>query len=211
MPGQRRSAGPRPRESWLPTLAGLGVVVLLAAGAATAYLLAFHPGSAHHPRALPTKVLSYQTVGLVTQASGTGGSPGQFAQLLGAGGAAQFAVLAQNQVQQGTPQWTADQMAGGTYIFIYLKTGQCLAATGTARKQSVTLQHCDLLAEQRWRPTGVGGVSGGHAFRQFANLGDGACLTRAGPQQDTVYGASLTSCRATAAASQLIAFWWSSV
>jgi hypothetical protein len=211
MPGQRRSAGPRPRESWFPTLAGLGAVILLAAGGATAYVLAFHPGSPPRPRALPTKVLSYQTVGLVTEAAGPGSPPGQFAQLLGTASGARFAVLAQNQVQQGTPQWTADQMAGGTYIFIYLKTGQCLAAAGPAGKQAVVLRHCDLLADQRWRPTGVGGVSGGHDFRQFANLGDGACLTRAGAQPSVGYGASLTACRASGAASQLIAFWWSSV
>jgi hypothetical protein len=207
MPGQRRSGGPRTRDSWLPRFAGLGVVVVLAAAGVTGYLVAFHPGSPHHASPLPTRVVNYQTVGLIIEPAQPAGSAGQLLQLLGTSGGAQFTPLTSAEAQQGSPQWTADQMAGGSYIFIYLKTGQCLAAAG----RRVALQHCDLQAQQRWQRRSVASLSQGHAFYEYANLADRSCLTLAGPQPGQVYGAALAACRSTNAASQLVAFWWSSV
>jgi hypothetical protein len=211
MPGQRRSAGPRARDSWVPRFAGLGVVIVVAAAAVTGYLLAFHPGSKPHAAALPTKVVSFQTVGLITQAAQPGAAPGQLLQLLAAGSAARFTVLSQTEAQQGSPQWTADQMAGGSYIFIYLKTGQCLAVAGPASQPRVVLQRCDLRAQQRWRRATAASMTQGHDFYEYANLGDGRCLTQAGLQPGQAYGAALAACGASGAASQLVAFWWSSV
>ena len=210
MPGQRHSAASRRRASWLPRLAGLGVVVVLAAAGVTAYLLAFHPASHHDADPLPTRVLSYQSVGLVVRASGPGSSPGALLQLLASSGAPRFAVLSQAQEQSGSPQWTADQMAGGTYIFIYLKTGQCLAATGPAGNAKLELQHCDLSAVQRWRRTTAASLVQGHDFYQYANLADRSCLSQAGQQSGQTFGAGLSPCQAGSMA-QLIAFWWSSL
>src|SRR5262245_39184247 len=130
MPGQRHSAGTRSRGSWLARLAGISVVVLLAAGGVTAYLVELHPVAPRRTTSLPTRVLSFQTVGLITQAAQQAAPAGQLLQLLGPQGTAQFSPVGQAQEQAGSPQWTADLMAGNSYIFIFLPTGSCLAATG---------------------------------------------------------------------------------
>jgi hypothetical protein len=211
MPGQRHSAGPRGRDSWLPRLAGIGVVVVVAVAGVTAYLLAVHPRQHHHADSLPTRVVSYQTAGLVVQASGPGTSAGQLLQLLGTDGGAEFTQLGIAQQQAGSPQWTADLMAGGTYIFIYLKNAQCLTAVGPAGNPKLELRHCNLQAQQRWRrPAAVSATIAGHQFYTYANVADGTCLTQSGPQGSQGYGAGLAPCR-PADPAQLIAFWWSSV
>ena len=210
MPGQRRTAGPRSRGSWLSRLAGIGVIVVLAAGGVTAYLVELHP-AARPAAQLPTRVLSFQTVGLIAQDTGAGSSGSPLLQLLGPQGTPQFTPVGQAQEQAGSPQWTADLMAGNSYIFIFLPTGDCLAATRPHGRPKLVLQHCDLAAAQRWRRTGTAVLSQGHDFYQYANLGDAACLTQAGPLSGQAYGATLQACSSPAAPDQLIAFWWSSV
>lgn len=211
MPAQRHSAGPRSRGSWLARLAGISVVVLLAAGGVAAYLVKMHPAAVRPPATLPTRVLSFQTVGLITQNAQQAATAGQLLQLLGPQGTVQFTPVAPAQVQAGSPQWTADLMAGNTYIFIFLPTGDCLAATGPASHPKLALRHCDLTAAQRWRRVREAVVSQGHDFYQYANLRSGACLTQASAQSGQAYGAALEACAPSAPASQLIAFWWSSV
>jgi hypothetical protein len=205
MPG-KRNARSRVRGSWAARLTGTGFAVLLAGVGVAVYLIVGGAHTDNSASVLPTQVLGTQAIGLADSVPAHSAGASSATEILTSHSGLSFQPSG-----QVTADWTADQMAGGTYIFIYLKTGQCLAAAGPAGKQAVVLRHCDLLADQRWRPTGVGGVSGGHDFRQFANLGDGACLTRAGAQPSAGYGASLTACRASGAASQLIAFWWSSV
>lgn len=211
MPGQRHSAGTRSRGSWLARLAGITVVVLLATGGVAAYLAKVHPAVAQRRASLPTRVLSFQTVGLITQGTQQAASASQLLQLLGPQGTAQFSPVGQAQEQAGSPQWTADLMAGNSYIFIFLPTGNCLAATGPASRPKLALRHCDLTAAQRWRRVRAAVVSQGHDFYQYANLGDGVCLTQTGAQSGQVYGATLEACSPSAPADQLIAFWWSSV
>jgi hypothetical protein len=211
MPGQRHTAGTRTRGSRLPRLAGIGVIVLLAGGGVGAYLAGLHPAAARRAPALPSKVLGYQTVGLVAQDSQSGSSPGQLLQLLGPRGTPQFSPVAPAQVQTGSPQWTADLMAGNSYIFIFLPTGECLTAAGLAGQPKLTLEHCDLAAAQRWRRAASVVQSQGHAFYQYANLGDSACLAQAGELSGQDYGAALEACSASPPPSQLIAFWWASV
>jgi hypothetical protein len=210
MPGQRHSAGTRSRGSWLAWLTGISVVVLLAAGGA-AYLVKVQSAAAPRPPSLPTRVLSFQTVGLITQRAQQAASAAQLLQLLGLQGTVQFSPVGQAQEQAGSPQWTADLMAGNSYIFIFLPTGNCLAATGPASQPKLALRHCDLTAAQRWRRARAAVVSQGHDFYQYANLGDRACLTQTGVQSGQVYGATLEACSPSAPADQLIAFWWSSV
>jgi hypothetical protein len=211
MPGQRRSAGPRARGSRLARLSGIAVVLVLAVAGVTAYLIAFHPGIKHQAARLPSRVISFQTVGLVAAASGPGTAPAQLLQLLGMSSGAQFTVLTTAQQQAGSPQWTADQMAGGSYIFIYLKNGKCLAATGPAGNPKVELEHCNLQAQQRWRRATPEKLAQDHDFYEYANLGYGSCLTQATLPDGQLYPAGLSACRSPAPASQLIAFWWSSV
>jgi hypothetical protein len=211
MPGQRHSAGPRSRGSWLARLAGISVVLLLAGGGVAVYLVELHPAAARPAKSLPTKVLSRQTVGLIAQRTQQPSSGGQLLQLLSPRGTLQFSPVARAQEQAGTPQWTANLMAGNSYIFIFLPSGDCLAAAGPARQPKLALKHCDLTAGQRWRRVRQAVVSQGHDFYQYANLGNGACLAEAAGQSGLVYGAALETCSPSAPADQLIAFWWSSV
>ena len=210
MPGQRRSARKRVRDSSRPRLAGLIVVIAVAAVAVIAYLIAFHPATPHSAAPLPTRVLNYQTVGLVITDTQPGAS-NQLLQLRYQDGALEFSPVAQAQQTVGAPQWTADLMAGATYIFIYLPTGQCLSATGSADQPKLALRHCDLSAAQRWRRTRPAVLTQSHDFYQYANVGDGDCLTEAGVLPGQIFGASLRACAAQQPASQLLAFWWSSV
>ena len=211
MPGQRRNTRQRASGSRLARLAGISVAVLIAGGAVAAYLV-LHPPAGHQRPPLPTKVVSFQTVGLIAQLVPPGSSPGELLQLLGPQGTLQFSPLTQAQEQSGSPQWTADLMAGNSYIFIYLPTGHCLTATGPARQPKLTLDHCDLGAQQRWRRTSAVAVQIlGHYFYQYANVGDASCLTETGELPGPVYGAGLESCSAGSPADQLIGFWWAAL
>jgi Ricin-type beta-trefoil lectin domain-like len=211
MPGQRHSAGPRSRGSRLARLAGISVVVLLAAGGVAAYLVELHPVALPRAAPLPTHVLSRQTVGLIAQGTQQASSQDQLLQLLGPQGTLQFSPVSQAEEQAGSPQWTANLMAGNSYIFIFVPTGDCLAAAGSKTQPRLALQHCDLKAAQRWRRTQAAVASEGHDYFQYANLADGACLTQTGEQSGQDFGAALAACSPSAPAGQLIAFWWSSV
>jgi hypothetical protein len=207
MPGERRTASPRARGSWLPRLAGIGVIVVLAAGAVTGYLLVVHPLGGRTAPPLPTKVVSYQSVGLVAE-DAQPGSSGELIQLLGPQRAPQFSVMSPAELDTGTGQWTADLMADNTYIFIFLASGDCLTAAGPASQPKLALRHCDLQANQRWRRTHPAVLSQGHNFYQYANLGDRSCLTEGSELPGSAWGASLSACSPSAPADQLIAFWW---
>jgi len=186
-------------------------VVALAAGAVTAYVVAFHPATPHRPPPLPARVISYQTVGLVTTDTQPGSASGQLLQLRAQDGALAFSPVAQAQQSTGAPQWTADLMGGATYIFIYLPTGQCLSATGTGNKPRLALRHCDLSDAQRWRRAQAAVLNQGHDYYQYANLRDGDCLTRTGQLSGQTFGAGLGACAAQQRADQLVAFWWSTL
>ena len=199
--------GGRARGSTLARLAGIGLIVVLAAGGVTAYLVTLHPLGADSAASLPTRVVSYQTVGLLAQ-DAQPGSSGQLVQLLRRQTKPEFSQVSEAEQQSGTGQWTADLMVGSSYIFIFLGTDDCLAATGSAARPRLVLQHCDLRANQRWRRVGTGTVAQGHSFYAYANMADRSCLTRGNELPGPVWAASLSACSA-AAADQLLAFWWS--
>jgi hypothetical protein len=187
------------------------VAVLIAAGAVAAYLVVMHPAR-RQPPPLPATVVSGQDVGLIARVAQPGSSAGRFLQLLdSATGTPQFSMLGQAQQQDGSPQWTANLMAGDSYIFIYLPTGHCLASAGPARRPKLTLEHCDLAAQQRWRRTKVTVQFQGHDFYQYENLGDASCLTETDELAGPIYGAGLQSCMPGSPVSQLIAFFFASV
>jgi hypothetical protein len=210
MPGRRGTAGSRAAGSRLARLTGIVVVVLLAAAGVALYQVALRPASAHQQPPLPTRVLNFQTVGLIAQAAQPGSSAGQLLQLLGPAGEPQFSPLGQTQEQAGSPQWTADLMAGNSYIFIYLPSGRCLTGTGTATAPRLTLEHCNLQAQQRWRRTKTAVQVQGHEFYQYVNAGDGFCLTEEGAIAGPGYGAALQACATGTPTDQLIGFWWGS-
>jgi len=197
MPG-KRNARSRVRGSWTARLIGLGLAIVLAAAGVAVYL-AFgnKPGQ---KAALPTRVLGTQAVGLVNP-----GPPPQ----AGASAAPQAFLASSSNPSfvtagQAGADWTADQMAGGTYIFIYLPNGQCLASRGPA----VALARCNLGAGQRWvrqRQVSIGGVD----YWQLRNLSNGRCLTAAsgdGTAQPGQGTARLEPCQASPGWIQLVAF-----
>jgi hypothetical protein len=191
-------------------LAGIAVAVLLAAAAATGYVLATRPNPARHASLLPTRPVSVQSVGLVVVSPASSGPvSGQQLQLVNGSAAPEFSPLGAAQVAAGSPQWTADQMGGNSYIFIFLQTGECLTA-GRGARPKLALEHCDLGLQQRWTRLSGAVIADGHDFYQYASSSDGKCLTLAGPLADGNSGTSLAPCAAGRPASQLIAFWWSS-
>jgi hypothetical protein len=198
MPG-KRNARSRVRGSWAARLTGTAFAVLLAGAGVAVYLIV---GGAHAGNSvLPTRVLGTQAIGLAdsAQAQPAGASPTETLLTSRSG----LSFQASGQV---TADWTADQMAGGTYIFIYLPNGLCL---GPSRANAVSLQRCNLEAGQRWiRERPVLGASG-LDYWQLRNLAVGRCLTAEsvpGQAATTESAPRLERCQASPGSSQLIAF-----
>jgi hypothetical protein len=192
------------RGSRAARLTGAGLAVLLAAVGVTAYLVVDginNPGDAP----LPTRVLSTQAIGLVspgqagttsTSPSGTG-SDTSAGSLLASGTGLTFSADAQSDAE-----WTADQMAGGTYIFIYLaNSALCLASP--ASPGPAVLQHCDLAANQRWTRLGPTVGAAGTDYWQLRNLADSRCLTAGSLSGEA---AQLEPCQLSPGWQQLVTF-----
>jgi hypothetical protein len=197
--------GRRTRGSRLSRLTGISVILVLAAGGVTAYLITVHPIILHPAAPLPTTVISNQTIGLVAQDSQPGSS--QLLQLRAPNGMPHFSPVTEAEQQAGTGQWTADEMGDNSYIFIFVPAGTCLTAASPA---VLALQHCDLRSDQRWRRRGPAALADNHDFYLYANLKTGSCLTENAQLPGAVWGASLSACSASASTNQLIAFWWAS-
>jgi hypothetical protein len=186
----------------------MGVIVLLAGGGLVAYLGSQHAARHDHDvAALSAKVLKVQTIGLVDYGPDDDGDQSShdpddhplMLRLTGAGLA--FVPIPKSELIAGVPLWTADQMADGSEIFIYIPTGRCL--TAARRDTSLELAHCDLGASQRWHPAHLATVAG-QPLAQFATA-NGKCLaarSHAGP-------ARLAQCGPARTKQQEIAFWWS--
>jgi hypothetical protein len=207
MPGQRRTGGGRARGSTLARLAGIGLVVMLAAAGVIAYLVTLQPRGAGSGATLSTRVVSYQTVGLLAE-DAQPRSSGQLLELVSKQGKPQFSPVSQDELQSGTGNWTADLMVGGSYIFIFLGSDDCLAVTDSEGQPRLALQHCDLQANQRWRRVGTGTLAQGHNFYAYANAADRSCITEGSELPGQVSAASLSAC-SKAATNQVLAFWWS--
>ena len=194
MPG-KRSARSRVRGSWAARLTGAGFAILLAVVGAAVYLLVGGAHADNSASVLPTHVLGTQAIGLAYSPSAS-----DVDSLVAASSGLDFGGSG-----SAGANLTADQMAGGTYIFIYLQDGRCL---GPAHTASVSLQRCSLQAGQRWvrQHSVVGG--NGLEYWQLRNLGDGRCLTAVAGGGAPV--ARLERCQASPGASQLIAFLTSS-
>ncbi len=214
MPGTFDTLPHRTKGSWTPRLAGVGVIVVLAGGVLAVYLGTAH-GQApiapvHHRSPLASKVASVQTVGLVDFGVYDDGDPWQNdpddhpMMLLEQGNSVNFVRIPPSEIAAGTPEWTEDQLTQGGDIFIYVPTGQCLTA---ATDGTLSLTHCDLGADQRWRELNSEVILT-EPVAQFANVGTGHCLTagrKPGP-------ASLMTCASPhnkRFKTQEIAFWWS--
>jgi hypothetical protein len=209
MPGQRHTARSRTRGSRLPRLAGLGVIVVLAAGGAGVYVAGFHPAAVKHPAPLPTRVASTLTVGLIAQPAAAAGSAADIVQLLSPRQQPAFTPAGISQQQLSQPEWIADVMTDGGYIFIYLPTSRCLAATGPRTRPRLSSERCNLSRAQRWRRLGSGVLVAGHDFYQFENLGAGRCITQGSGPAGQGLPAGLAACDPARPTRQLLAFWTS--
>lgn len=196
----KRSAPSRSRGSWAPRLVGTGFALLLAVAGVAAYLIVGGTHDRKDASVLPTRVVGTQAVGIVS-----GGAPAQANQgpeaLL-----ASHADLVFTANGPGGVQWTSDQMAGGTYIFIYLPDGLCLATRQARHAAAVTLQRCDLQANQRWlrQLPSVGANS--LVYWQLRNLADGRCLATGQTIGAGESAAQLERCQANPGVRQQIAF-----
>ncbi len=201
MPRQLTTSSGRTRGSWTPRLAGVGAAVLVASGGVAAYLVASPAHAARRIEQLPTRVASVQTVGIVAQPHGR-------ARLLrpAGGGLRWGAMPTAADHPQGDPQWTADTMAGGTLVFIYVPSGQCLASVPRKHGPVLALRRCDLAAAQRWQQLG-GNRSSQRQNGQYRNLASRRCLMAGGTGQPGS-PAVLAPCATSAPGSQLISFWW---
>ena len=178
---------------------GTGFALLLAVAGVAAYLIVGGTHDTKDASVLPARVVGTQAVGIV------GGAPSQANQGPEALLASHADLVFTSNVPGGV-QWTADEMAGGTYIFIYLPDGLCLATTQAQHTAAVTLQHCDLQANQRWlrQLPSVGANS--LVYWQLRNLGDGRCLATGPAKGKSESAAQLERCQANPGLRQQIAF-----
>jgi hypothetical protein len=195
----KRDARSRTRGSWAARLTGIGLAILLAGAGLAVYLVAGN--HAAHAPGLPTHVLGTQAVALVnpgpTPPAGASASPETFL--------ASRSDLSFTAAGRAGADWTADQMAGGTYIFIYLPDELCLTA---ARSSAVTLARCNLGASQRWFRQHLVS-SGGLDYWQLRSLSRDRCLTAVGgnaANTPTASAARLDRCLASPDWSQLVTF-----
>jgi hypothetical protein len=200
----RRGVTTRVRGSWIPRLVGIGFVILLACAGVAAYLIAGGPPATKTASVLPTRVIGTQAVSIVF--AGLPSQPG--------GSRVPEMLLTSHSDPIFTAdgpsgaEWTADQMAGGTYVFIYLPDGLCLASVASRSRPApaLVLARCNLKTSQRWlrqhQTVGASGVG----YWQLRNLADGRCLTAGSTDSTTVSPPELESCQAVPGVRQLFAF-----
>jgi hypothetical protein len=210
MPGPLGARTHRSRGSWIPRLAGISVVVVLAGGGLAGYLASRHSPvpHMHHHAVLSTRVLTRQTVGIIDFGPEDDGDQVEHTaedkplMLQPVRGSLNFVPIPVAELKDGVPVWTADQMADHSEIFIYTATGDCLSA-GPGQDQ-LRLAHCSLGDLQRWRPVDAASTLG-QAIAKYQNARTGRCLTAPpkGPGP-----ATLQQCGTPRQRTQEIAFWW---
>lgn len=201
-------------------MAGVGVVVLLAAGGLAYYLASQHPAVPRHHHhqhvSLSATVVGQHTVGVIDFGPDDDGDPFRHdpddhpLMLQPTTAGVYFVTISAAEMKAGTPLWTANDMSDGSVIFVYSPTGQCLTASGTR----VRLAHCNLRLGQRWQPMNAT-TTLGQAIAAYANKRTGTCLTappaRRGEDKPANPGpATLTACGPVRDRTQEIAFWWGS-
>jgi hypothetical protein len=202
MPG-KRSSRTRVRGSWAARLTGAGFAILLAVVGVATYLVVGGSHASKDATALPTRVVGTQAIGLINTGPATSGDANPDPQTLLASRSGLSFVTS----GQSGANWTADQMVGGTYIFIYLPTGQCLGPSSLGSLAG--LAKCNLAASQRWVRRDGQADSTGLEYWQLRNLASGLCLTSVaakGPAKTAASAARLQRCQSRPGWRQLIAF-----
>ncbi len=131
--------------------------------------------------------------------------------LLNSPGGLAFRPVPRSSLVTGNPEWTADRMAGGTDLFIYIPNGRCLAASGSPRHPALALRRCDLGSGQRWRQLDPAAELAGRSYSRFSNLATERCVSAGRPALaagQRGLAARLVACDAAQGWRQLISFWW---
>jgi hypothetical protein len=219
MPGPHGARPRRARGSWIPRLAGVAVVAAVAIGGLAAYLVTAHQPQVHqgtqpgHRRTVrSSRVVKAETAGIIDFGPVNDGEPfitdrrDHPLMLQPSRSGLVFVVVPHSEIKAGVPVWTVDQMAGGSDIFIYSATSQCLTAVPAAPGSPgrLRLAHCDLGPGQRWQPQDSQ-ASSGQAYARYANALTGRCLTAPSGHPGP---ATLQVCKSPIPKSQQIAFWW---
>jgi hypothetical protein len=205
MPGRRATRG-----SWIPRLAGIGVAIVLAAGGTAAYLLL--PSAAHAGRQADGSSARVQTklaVTIVTPRMALRGRARTVAEALVASSAGLAFTVVTPAASLGAPMWTADQMAGGGYIFVDVTAGKCLAGPARPVATTVSLQRCSLAGSQRWKRLLGSAAAAGHLYWQLQNAADGLCLTVGGAVPaggSGLFAAAVERCQDPQPSRQLMTF-----
>jgi hypothetical protein len=174
--------------------------MLLAVAGVAAYLIV---GGTHDTRdatVLPTRVVSTQAVSIANTGPQGGVSPAPETLL------ASHADLVFTVNGPGGSQWASDQMAGGTYILIYLPNGLCLASRASPHAPAVALERCNLQASQRWLRQYPNVRVNGLDYWQLRNQADGRCLTTGKAVRADESAAQLEPCQASPDWRQQVAF-----
>lgn len=178
---------------------GTGFALLLAVAGVAAYLIVGGTHDRKDAAVLPTRVVGTQAVGIVN--TGPAGANPHPDTLL-----ASHSDLVFKADGPTGAQWTSDQMAGGTYIFIYLPDGLCLAARASPPVPSVALEQCNLQASQRWLRQLPNVGPNGLDYWQLRNLADGRCLAAGNALGNGESAAVLQRCEASPGWRQQVAF-----
>lgn len=218
MPGQRGISTRRSRGSWAVRIAGIALALVAAATVASVLVLTQGtPRARKHSHAPPPprNVVSALTVALVNPGPPPRPDSRPVPEMLqeSATGLA-FTATGGGQASSGAGQasgqeWTADQMAGGTYIFIYVPDGRCLTAPASLTATTATLARCNLGIGQRWRHQFFGTDAAGRDDWQLRSAVDGRCLTAVPPalgSQPGESGVALRGCSVPVGWRQIISF-----
>jgi hypothetical protein len=172
---------------------GTGFALLAAVAGVAAYLIVGRTHDRKEASVLPTRVVSTQAVSIANTGpvSQAGGSPAPGTLLASRSGLV-FTVNG-----PAGAQWTSDQMVGGTYIFIYIPDGMCLASRASRHAWAVTLDRCNLQASQRWLRQHPNVGANGLDYWQLRNLADGRCLAEGNAVGNRQSAAQLEPCEAS--------------
>ena len=222
MPGPHRARPRRARGSWIPRLAGVAVVAVLAIGGLVAYLVTTsqspaHRGvrAGHRHSVLSSRVVKAEAAGIIDFGPVNDGD--QFItddddhplSLQPSRSGPVFVAIPHSEIRAGVPVWTVDQMADGSDIFVYSATGQCLtAAPGASGSPGrLSLAHCNLSLSQRWQAQDSQ-LALGQAYARYASRRTGRCLTAPAGHPGP---ATLQVCGNPIPKTQQIAFWWNAL
>lgn len=226
MPDQFSGPARRSPGSWAPRLTGIGAAVLLAGAVLGVYLAsspsgrpARAPATARTPAAAHTsatphapQVTKVESVGLVDFGPADDGDGWRDRDdhplmLRPRGSGVAFVVIPSSQLAAGPREWTVNELADGSDIFIDISTGDCLTAASGTR---LVLAPCDLSASQRWRPVHQRSVAG-QSVAGYASVSTGRCLASGGPASGTATSepAVLAGCGPAGTRSQELVLWWS--